>query len=56
MQDKYRDKYEVFDLKARNAFTTKSATTSIIKYAYEYNWYQLKDTIVNSNMIGSECL
>ena len=56
VQDKYKDKYQLLHLKAKNVFIMKSATTSIIKCTHRYNLYRLRDLMINSNIIGSECL
>ena len=46
---------EYVDVEARNVFPMKKVTTSIIKYANRYNYYGLRDVIINKNMINSEC-
>ena len=45
---KYKDRYKVFNLETRKAFIMKSMSILIIKYAYDYNLYGLRETIINS--------
>ena len=53
-QKKYASKIDFIDLEARNLFLGKSATSSMIKYAYRLNHYSVRDKIINKKLVGSE--
>ena len=44
------------DLEAKNSFQANKVSTSIVKYAHRYNYYQLRHSITNSNLIEANCL
>ena len=48
---KYGQKEEFIDLDARNAFSAKKVTTSMIKCANDFNHYSTRHTKINNNMI-----
>ena len=39
---KYKTKYDLFDIEARNMFSNRSITTVMIKCAYGYNPYGIR--------------
>ena len=53
--EKLKYKYEFVDKEARNAFNPKKVTSSMIKCAYGYNHFGLRDSLINNNMIDAHC-
>ena len=47
-QEKCKDRYELFDMEAKNSFATKSILILMIKYIYGYTQYSLRDAIINT--------
>ena len=52
---KYLHKFEFIDMEARNSFKAGEVTTAMIKFAYGFNHYGLRDTIVNENIFQATC-
>ena len=52
---KLEHKLDFIDIEARNVFTTKEVTPSIMKCAYEFNHYGLRDTLINNEMVETQC-
>ena len=53
---KYNSRKDFIDLKVRNVFSIKQVIPSIIKCSHGYNYYSLRSTIINNNIIGLEFL
>ena len=54
-KDRFGAKIEFVDVNAREAFKTKSISTSMLKCASGYNHYGVRHQMINNNMVGSEC-
>lgn len=52
---KYGHKEEFIDLDARNAFSVKKATASVIKCANGFNHYGVRHAKINNDMIEAKC-
>ena len=39
------------DMKARNAFRIRKVVTSMIKFSHGFNYYRLRETMINNNMV-----
>jgi len=55
VQRKFGYKAAFIDIEARNAFSIKLVTTSIIKCTNGYNPYGARQAMINKQLIGSEC-
>ena len=55
MKKKYKYNAEFIDIKARNIFSNKSITASMITCSYRYNHYDVRNAMINQNLIDSEC-
>ena len=55
IEKKFEYKADFIDIEARNSFQTNKVTTSIIKCAYRYNHYGLRDAIINNNIVEVNC-
>jgi len=53
---KFGHKLDFIDNEARNAFQMNKVTTPIIKYTYGINPYGVRNSMINNQMCGSECL
>ena len=51
VKKKFRYKADFIDIEARNSFQKNKLTTSMIKCAYGYNHYSLRDAIINDNVV-----
>ena len=56
VKEKFKYNTGFVDVGARNLFKSKDITASVIKYAYGYNHYSIRDTIINGKSLGSEYL
>ena len=52
---KFPNNYDFINRAARNAFSNKKVTSSIIAYSHGYNHYSLREALINKNNIGCEC-
>ena len=48
---KFRYKADFIDIEARNSFQMSKVTISMIKYANGYNYYELRDVMINNYMV-----
>jgi len=55
VKDKFKHNSEFIDLEARNTFKSKDVTPSVIKCAYRYNQYRVRDAMINGKLTGMEC-
>ena len=55
MKQKFLYHYEFIDFDARNAFTSGSITTAMIKCTYGFNQYASRDKIINYRATVDEC-
>lgn len=55
-KNKCRYRKDFICMKARNAFATGKASTSMIKCAHGFNHYGLREAIINNNMVEAACL
>ena len=54
MKMKYKTKYDLFDIEARNIFSNRSIIMAIIKCTYRYNPYGIRCLLINTQIIGNE--
>ena len=52
---KYEYRKEFIDIEARKVFQTGKVAISMIKYAYGFNHYGLREVMINNNMVESIC-
>ena len=52
---KYGHKKEFIDKGARNTFKIGKVTISIIKYAHRFNYYGLREAMINNNIVEATC-
>jgi len=55
MKAKFPNNYDFIDGAARNAFSNKKVTSSMIACSHGYNHYGLREVLINKNNIGSKC-
>ena len=55
VKKKYKHNTEFVDIKARNAFSNKGIIASIITCSHGYNYYSMRNEIINQSLIDSEC-
>ena len=56
IQDKFKSKVDLIDIEAKNAFTVNYNITSFIKYMYGYNYYSVRDSLINYRRVIDKCL
>ena len=54
-KSRLRNNYDIFDIKARNAFTKTRVTTAMIKCAHGINPYGIRMDMINKKEYGNEC-
>ena len=47
---------DLIDIEARNIFSTKKVTTSLIKCSSRLNHYGLRSQMINQSLVNNECL
>ena len=48
-------KLDFINLEARNAFPIKELILSVIKCTHRFNYYGVRDGMINNKIIGEEC-
>jgi len=56
VKEKYKYNAYFIDLKARDTFSNKKVTVSMIICSYGFNYYRVRDTGINKNLKGDKCL
>ena len=55
VKEKWKYPFRVIDVKARDAFQNKKATASMIACLHGFNYYSMRDALINKNMKRIEC-
>ena len=54
-KEKFKEKINFIDFEVRNYFS-KRVIMSILKCIYTFNYYSIRDTIINKRTVETECL
>ena len=55
LRKKLKEYKDVIDIEARNAFLAKKVMASVLKCASGYNYYGVRHTLINNDMIEENC-
>ena len=55
VKKKYMYNSNFIDVDIRNTFSNKNVMVSMIFCAHGFNYYKVRDAMINKNMIGGKC-